>query len=58
MTFAEIVLDLSPTQRLTLVNLLVDSLPDYPRIQIEASWAEEIERRAAEVDAGETRLIS
>ena len=60
-TLADIYLlamDLTDEERGKLVTLLVDSLPEAPSEEIEASWAAEIERRVADYEAGRVKLVS
>ena len=57
-TFEEakvLAMQLSPEQRADLADLLWASA--LPQAEIEAAWAAEIERRLAQVDAGEIETI-
>ncbi len=47
---------LAPCERTWLVEVLLESLHDTPRPEIEAEWQHEIERRVAAYDRGETQL--
>jgi putative addiction module component (TIGR02574 family) len=49
--------DLDEGERATLAGLLLESLDQPPIPGVEAAWAEEIERRVKELDAGEVELV-
>ena len=49
---------LPDTQRAELAGMLLDSLEGEFDPDIEAAWAEEIERRVRQIDTGEVKLIS
>jgi len=49
---------LDEADRATLAGLLLESLDQPPSTGVEAAWAEEIERRIAQIDAGEVELKS
>lgn len=55
--FAE-ALEMPPAERGHLAALLIESLDPVADDDIAASWATEIQRRAAEIDAGEVTLLS
>lgn len=48
---------LAPEDRSRLVDMLLVSLHEKPRAQIEAAWDEEAERRLATYDRGEVHAI-
>jgi putative addiction module component (TIGR02574 family) len=43
--------------RAELAGLLLETLDGEPDPDVEAAWAEEVERRVRQVDAGEVKLI-
>lgn len=49
--------DLPERDRATLAGLLIESLESEPDPDVEAAWAAEIERRVAELDAGNVKTI-
>jgi putative addiction module component (TIGR02574 family) len=49
--------ELSEGDRAELAGLLIESLEGEPDAGVEAAWAEEVERRVRQVDAGEVELI-
>jgi putative addiction module component (TIGR02574 family) len=49
--------ELSEHDRATLAGLLIESLEGEPDPGVEAAWAAEIERRVAELDAGNVTTI-
>lgn len=49
--------DLDEHERATLAGLLLESLEVEPDPDVEAAWAAEIDRRLAQIDAGEVELI-
>ena len=48
---------LSDRDRAELAGMLLDSLEGETDPEVEAAWAEEVERRIRQVDAGEVKLI-
>jgi putative addiction module component (TIGR02574 family) len=52
-------LELSDTERATLVGLLIESLEatEDPCPEIEAAWAAEAERRWQEIESGQVKTI-
>jgi putative addiction module component (TIGR02574 family) len=50
-------LELPPHARAMLAGHLLDGLDDRQQTDIDAAWAEEIERRIRDVDEGKVRLI-
>jgi len=48
---------LSENERAELAGLLLQSLEGEPDEGVEAAWAEEIERRVRQIDAGEVQTI-
>lgn len=49
--------DLDERERATLAGLLLESLETEPDSDVEAAWTAEIDRRMAQIDAGEVALI-
>ncbi len=49
--------ELSEGERAELAGLLLESLESEPEADVEAAWAEEIERRVREIDSGEVKTI-
>jgi putative addiction module component (TIGR02574 family) len=49
--------ELSESERAELAGLLLESLESEPEAGVEAAWAEEIERRVREIDAGKGKTI-
>lgn len=49
--------DLDERERATLAGLLLESLESESDPTVEEAWAAEIERRVAQIDAGEVELI-
>lgn len=49
--------ELPERDRAELAGLLIDSLEAEPEPNVEAAWAEEVERRIRQVDAGEVEMI-
>lgn len=49
--------DLEENERAALAGLLLESLEAEPEPDVEAAWAEEIERRLRQIDAGEVELV-
>jgi putative addiction module component (TIGR02574 family) len=49
--------ELSETDRAELAGLLLESLEGEPDEGVEAAWAEEIERRVRQIEAGEVKTI-
>ncbi len=50
-------LKLDKKERELLAVLLIESLDDEPKEEVEAAWAAEIERRIAAADSGEVQSI-
>jgi putative addiction module component (TIGR02574 family) len=57
-TILDSALELSPKDRAWLASELIASLDADKDSDVEAAWATEIERRIAEVDAGEAETTS
>jgi putative addiction module component (TIGR02574 family) len=49
--------ELSERERAELAGLLLESLESEPDKDVEAAWAEEIERRVRQLDSGEVKTI-
>lgn len=49
--------DLDEGDRATLAGLLLESIEVEPDPDVEAAWAEEVERRLRQIDAGEVELV-
>ena len=49
--------ELSERERAELAGLLLESLDGEPDQDVEAAWAEEIERRVRQLDSGEVKTI-
>jgi putative addiction module component (TIGR02574 family) len=49
--------ELPERDRAELAGLLIESLEAEPDRDVEAAWAEEVERRIRQVDAGEVEMI-
>ena len=49
--------ELTDRDRAQLAGMLIESLDGRPDPDVEAAWAEEVERRVRQVDAGEVELI-
>jgi putative addiction module component (TIGR02574 family) len=49
--------ELTERERAELAGLLLESLEDQPDEDVEAAWAEEIERRVRQIDSGEVATI-
>ena len=49
--------ELSESERAELAGLLLESLESEPDEDVEAAWAEEIERRVRQIDSGEVKTI-
>ena len=49
--------ELPERDRATLAGLLIESLEPEPDAEVEAAWAQEIQRRVAELDAGTVKTI-
>jgi putative addiction module component (TIGR02574 family) len=56
-TLFDAALALPAEQRLRLADALLSSLNASSLPEIESAWRDEAERRVAEIDAGEARLI-
>lgn len=50
-------LDLPPDARAMLADLLLESLEDSEKNELDAAWVEEIERRIRDIDEGRVKLI-
>ncbi len=50
-------LELPPNARAMLAGCLLESLEEPEQTEIDAAWAEEIERRIREIDEGRVKLI-
>ena len=48
---------LSENERAELAGLLLESLEGEPDEDVEAAWAEEVERRVRQIDSGEVKTI-
>ena len=48
---------LEESERAALAGLLLESLEAEPESDVEGAWAEEIERRLRQIDAGEVELV-
>jgi len=51
-------LALSPEEREKVVEAILASLPDDERVPLDEWWRAEVERRSAEIEAGECVLLS
>jgi putative addiction module component (TIGR02574 family) len=49
--------ELSESERAELAGLLLESLEGIPDEDVEAAWAEEVERRVRQIDSGEVKTI-
>jgi len=49
--------ELPDRERAELAGMLLESLEGEPDSNIEAAWADEVERRIRQVDSGEVKLI-
>ena len=49
--------ELTDRERAELAGMLIESLDSEPDADVEAAWAEEVERRVRQVDAGEVEMI-
>ena len=49
--------ELSESELAELAGLLLESLEGEPDEDVEAAWAEEIERRVRQIDSGEVKTI-
>lgn len=49
--------ELSENERAELAGLLLESLEGEPEEGVEAAWAEEIERRVRQIEAGDVETI-
>lgn len=49
--------ELSEPERAELAGLLLESLEGEPDEDVEAAWAEEVERRVRQIDSGEVKTI-
>jgi putative addiction module component (TIGR02574 family) len=57
-TILDTALALPPKERAWLASELIASLEEGADVDVEAAWAEEIEKRIAEVDSGEAETSS
>ena len=57
-TLTEAVLHLPRAERASLAQRLLDSLDDVDEAVISVDWLDLATRRAAEIDAGEVRLVT
>lgn len=55
--FYDRALSLDERDRATLAALLIESLEEEPESGVEEAWREEIERRMAELDAGNVETV-
>lgn len=49
--------ELSERDRAELAGMLITGLESQPDPEVEAAWAEEVERRVRQIDAGEVQTI-
>ncbi|HJQ27493.1 MAG TPA: addiction module protein [Blastocatellia bacterium] len=49
--------ELPENDRAELAGMLLDTLDGEPDPDVEAAWAEEVERRVRQVDSGEVKMI-
>lgn len=49
--------ELSESERAELAGLLLESLETEPDADVEAAWAEEIERRVRDIDEGKVETV-
>ncbi len=49
--------ELPDRDRAELAGMLLESLEGEPDPEVEAAWAEEVERRIRQIDSGEVKLI-
>lgn len=49
--------ELSERERAQLAGMLIETLDGEPEEGVEAAWAEEVERRVREIEAGEGETI-
>ena len=49
--------ELTERERAELAGLLLESLEGEPDENVEAAWAEEIERRVRQIDSGEVETV-
>jgi putative addiction module component (TIGR02574 family) len=50
-------MELTDEERVDLADRLVSSVSDEYRADVDRAWAEEIERRAKEIDEGKVTLV-
>jgi putative addiction module component (TIGR02574 family) len=50
-------MELTDEERVDLADRLVSSVSDEYRTDVDGAWAEEIERRAKEIDDGKVTLV-
>lgn len=53
----EVASELPENDRAELAGMLLDTLDGKPDPDVEAAWAEEVERRVRQVDSGEVKMI-
>lgn len=51
------VLDLAPRLRIRFAEKIVESVDDFTSKEIEAAWAQEIERRTKEIETGKVKGV-
>ena len=51
------VLELPPRSRVRLAEKIIESIDDYATRELEAAWADEIERRVKEIQSGAEKGI-
>ena len=49
--------ELTDRDRAELAGMLLETLDGEPDVDVEAAWAEEVERRVRQVETGEVQLI-
>ncbi|HMM56761.1 MAG TPA: addiction module protein [Rudaea sp.] len=49
--------DLAEADRAALAGLLLESIEPFPAPEIDAAWAQEIERRLHQIEAGEVKTV-
>ena len=49
--------EMSERDRAELAGLLLESLENEPDVDVEAAWAEEVERRVRQIDSGEVKTL-
>lgn len=51
------VLDLPPRSRIRIAEKIIESVDDFTSKEIQAAWAQEIERRTKEIDTGKVKGV-